>query len=309
MSPVAAIDCGTNSTRLLVEDDEGRPLTRLMRITRLGEGVDRDQRLAATAIARVADALTEFKRAIDSFAVPAGAVRMTATSAARDAGNRDEFFSMAEAIVGVRPELLDGNEEGRLSFLGATGELSDADGQLVVADIGGGSTELVAGVAGETPIGTVSLDAGCVRLTERWIGHDPAQPEELANAIGEMRDLLEDADRVLPELRAAERLVGLAGTVATVAALDQGLAEYDRDLIHHYVLSREAIEDWFRTMAMADREDRLGNPGLEEARADVIVGGMCALVAVIRHYDFDECLVSEADILDGLCASLRYGRN
>jgi exopolyphosphatase / guanosine-5'-triphosphate,3'-diphosphate pyrophosphatase len=309
VSAVAAIDCGTNSTRLLVEDGDGRPLTRLMRITRLGEGVDRDLRLTPPAIARVTDVLTEFRASLDRFDVPAGAVRMTATSAARDAVNRDEFFAAAEAIVGVRPELLDGDEEGRLSFLGATGELSEDHGCLLVADIGGGSTELVVGVAGKPPYGALSLDAGCVRLTERWIRHDPAQPEELANAIGDMRDLLEDADRRLPELREAERLVGLAGTVATVAALDQGLAEYDRDRIHHYGLTREAVEDWFRTMAMADHEDRLGNPGLEEARADVIVGGMCALVAIIRHYDFDECLVSEADILDGLCAGLRYGRS
>ena len=263
VSTVAAIDCGTNSTRLLVEDDDGRPLSRLMRITRLGEGVDRDKRLAPQAIARVADALTEFRKTIDHFDVPSGAVRMTATSAARDATNREDFFSVAEAVVGVRPELLDGDEEGRLSFLGATGELSEDHGLLLVVDIGGGSTELVVGVAGETPTGTLSLDAGCVRLTERWIRHDPVRPEELANAIGEMRDLLEDADRHLPELREAERLVGLAGTVTTVAALDQGLAEYDRDRIHHYVLSRDTIEDWFRTMAMGDHEDRLGNPGLE----------------------------------------------
>ncbi len=303
VGPVAAIDCGTNSTRLLVVDGEGRPLERLMRITRLGQGVDVDRRLQPGAIDRVVSVLGEFRQVLDRHGVER--VRATATSAARDASNRDELFDAAEAVLGVRPELLDGMEEARLSFLGATAELdAGAGAPLLIADIGGGSTELVVGVPGEEPLGAVSLDIGCVRLTERWIEHDPAGPEALANALGEVRDVLEDADRQVAALADAERLVGLAGTVSTVAALDLGLGTYDRDKVHHHLLPRDVIEDWFRTMAMGDRDDRLGNPGLEAGRADVIVGGLCVLVGLLRHRGLDSCLVSESDILDGLCLTL-----
>jgi len=299
---VAGIDCGTNSTRLLVVDDEGRPLERLMRITRLGEGVDSDRRLRPEAIARVLAVLAEFRRVMDRHGVER--VRATATSAARDATNSDELFDAADAVLGVRPELLGGMEEARLSFLGASAGLPHGGPPLLVADVGGGSTELVVGLAGQEPIGAISLDIGCVRLTERWIEHDPARPDELANALGEVRDLLEDADRQVPQLGQAASLVGLAGTVSTVAALDLGLASYERDKVHHHVLPRDVIEDWFRTMAMGDRQDRLGNPGLEEGRADVIVGGLCVLVGIIRHWGFGSCLASESDILDGLCLTL-----
>ena len=299
---VAAIDCGTNSTRLLVVDGDGRPVERLMRITRMGQGVDADRRLHRDAIARVVEVLGEFRRVLDRHDVER--VRVAATSAARDAVNRDELFDAAEKVVGVRPELLDGLEEARLSFLGATADLPAGGPPLLVADIGGGSTELVVGVPGKEPSGALSLDLGCVRLTERWIEHDPAEPEELANALGEVRDLLEDADRQVPALGDAQRMIGLAGTVSTVAALDLGLGTYDRDKVHHHLLERGVVEDWFRTMAMGDRADRLGNPGLEEGRADVIVGGLCVLVGILRHRGLDSCLASESDILDGLCLAL-----
>ena len=299
MGAVAAVDCGPNSTRLLVVDGEGRPVERLMRITRLGQGVDAGRRLQPEAVARVVAVLGEFREVLDRHRVER--VRVAATSAARDAANRDELFDAAEAVLGTRPELLDGVEEARLSFAGATAGLPPGGPPLLVADIGGGSTELVVGVPGEEPAGAISLDVGCVRLTERWIEHDPASPEELANALGEVRDVLEDADRQVPALAGAGRLVGLAGTVSALASLDLGLATYDREKVHHHVLSRPVVEDWFRTMAMGDRDDRLGNPGLEEGRADVIVGGLCVLVSILRHRGFDSCLVSESDILDGLC--------
>ena len=303
MGAVAAVDCGTNSTRLLVVDADGRTLERLTSITRLGQGVDADRRLRPEAVARVAAVLGDFRQVLERHGVER--VRATATSAARDAANAEELFDAAEAALGTRPELLGGLDEARLSFNGATADLPVGGPPLLVADIGGGSTELVVGVPGDEPLGSISLELGCVRLTERWFEHDPPQPEELANALGEVRDLLEDADRQVPELASAERLIGLAGTVSTVAALDLGLATYDSEKIHHHLLERAAIEDWFRTMAMGEREDRLGNPGLEEGRADVIVGGLCVLVALLRHRGLDSCLVSEADILDGLCASLR----
>jgi exopolyphosphatase/guanosine-5'-triphosphate,3'-diphosphate pyrophosphatase len=299
VTTVAAIDCGTNSTRLLVARADGRSmlaLQRLMRITRLGQGVDRHRELAPEAMRRTVTVLEEYRQVMDRFDVDR--VRMTATSAARDAANRDEFFAAAEEAVGVRPELLDGDEEGRLSFEGATRELDPGDGPFLVVDIGGGSTEFaVEGAA-------MSVDIGCVRLTERFLHGDPPRPEELSQALSVVHDYLDDVEREIPAVNDALRLVGLAGTVTTVAAVEIGLSTYDRDRIHHFFLTRAAAEDVFRTLATEKRADRVHNPGLEEARADVIVGGCCVLVGVMRHFGFDTCLVSEADILDGLALSL-----
>jgi exopolyphosphatase/guanosine-5'-triphosphate,3'-diphosphate pyrophosphatase len=303
--PVAAIDCGTNSTRLLVVGPDGSTLERLMRITRLGEGVDRHRALAPEAIGRTVRVLAEYRRVMDAFGVER--LRMTATSAARDAANRDDFFDAAEDVAGVRPELLHGDEEGRLSFAGATSELDPTDGPFLVVDIGGGSTEFAVGPAPSSrlePAGVTSVDVGCVRITERFLPSDPPRPEELSEALSVVHDYLDDVQAAVPAVDDAARLVGLAGTVTTVAAVEIGLATYDRDRIHHFVLSRAAVEDVFRTLATEPRSARIHNPGLEEARADVIVGGCVVLVAVMRHFRFETCLVSEADILDGLAMSL-----
>jgi exopolyphosphatase/guanosine-5'-triphosphate,3'-diphosphate pyrophosphatase len=297
---LAAIDCGTNSTRLLVREGDGPTVERLMRITRLGQGVDRTGELAPEAIGRTIDVLREYRTTMDSLGVKR--VRMTATSAARDARNREDFFTAAEDAIGVRPELLRGDEEGRLAFLGATAELDPSDGPFLVVDIGGGSTEFIVGTI--EPEGVMSLDIGCVRLTERFLRGDPPTAEELSQAISVVHAYLDDVARELPGVKDAGRLVGLAGTVTTMAAVEIGLPVYDRDRIHHFVLTHAAAEDVFRTLATEPRAQRIHNPGLEEARADVIVGGAAILVAVMRHFDFNECLVSEADILDGLVMSL-----
>jgi len=297
---VAAIDCGTNSTRLLVTDESRRPIERLMRITRLGLGVDATGRLAPEAVERTVDVLREFRAVMDRYGVTA--TRMSATSAVRDAANRELFVDAATAVIGTRPEVLSGDEEGRLAFSGATAELDGADGPFLVVDIGGGSTELVVGA--DAPVGLVSLEMGCVRLTEKFLRHDPPRPEELRDALDDVHDRLEDAVVEVPALRDGARMIGLAGTVTTVAAVEMGLKEYDRDRVHHFWLTRAAAEDVLRTLATESRAARLGNPGLEEARADVIVGGCVALVGVLRFFGFDGCLVSEADILDGLAASL-----
>jgi exopolyphosphatase/guanosine-5'-triphosphate,3'-diphosphate pyrophosphatase len=297
---VAAIDCGTNSTRLLVASDGDRPVERLMRITRLGEGVDRTGRLAPEAIERTVSVLAEYRQVLDRLGVDR--LRMTATSAARDAGNRDEFLDRARRATGAEPELLTGEEEAALSFMGATRELDKAEGPFLVVDIGGGSTELAVGT--KEPEVVCSLDMGCVRLTEKHLVSDPPAPEELSDALSEVRDLLEDAVIVRPGLRDARLTVGLAGTVTTVAAVEIGLSTYDRERIHHFDLTRAAAEDVFRTLATEARADRLHNPGLEPGRADVIVGGCVALVGVMRFFDVDHCLVSESDLLDGLALSL-----
>lgn len=297
---LAAIDCGTNSTRLLVSDGGTRTVERLMRITRLGQDVDATGALAPAAVDRTLEVLREFRKVMDTHG--ATRVRMTATSAARDAANREGFFAAAEEIVGTRPELLTGEQEARLSFRGATSQLDPDDGPFLVVDIGGGSTEFAVGTT--EPEAVLSVDIGCVRLTEKFIHRDPPSPEELSQVISVARDYLEDVAREMPAALDAKRFVGLAGTVSTVAAVEQGLPEYDTEKIHHFVLTHDAAEDVFRTLATEKRADRIHNPGLEEARADVIVAGTAILVAIMRFFEFDACLVSEADILDGLVLSL-----
>jgi len=302
---VAAIDCGTNSTRLLIAESSEEPrgftiLDRRMRITRLGQGVNATKLLASEAIERTATVLREYRDAMDEQGVER--IRITATSAARDAANREEFFTVAKEIVGVEPELLSGDEEAHLSFRGATAELDPSDGPFLVVDIGGGSTEFVAGTT--EPDAALSVDVGCVRITEQELHHDPPQADELSIALSLIDAYLDDVDREVPGASQARTFVGLAGTITTVAAVEIGLAEYDRDRIHHFHLTRAAAEDVFRTLATEAHDDRLANPGLEPERGDVIVGGCCVLVAIFRHWGFDECLVSEADILDGLALSL-----
>jgi exopolyphosphatase/guanosine-5'-triphosphate,3'-diphosphate pyrophosphatase len=306
MTTVGAVDIGTNSVRLLVAEADGagraaklRPLDRRMRITRLGQGVDRTRTLAPDAIDRTVAVLREYRAALDEHHV--ARVRATATSAARDADNRDEFFAAARGVLDFEPELLSGREEAALSFLGATADL-DAPAPYLVVDIGGGSTEFVLGT--EEPEHLVSVDIGCVRITEQFLHSDPPAPEELSNAVAVVRDHLADVERAVPGVTNAATLVGLAGTVSTVAAVELGLAEYDANRIHHFRLSKAAAEDVFRTLATEPAARRAHNPGLEAGRVDVIVGGALVLVTILRAFDYGEMLVSEADILDGLARSL-----
>jgi exopolyphosphatase/guanosine-5'-triphosphate,3'-diphosphate pyrophosphatase len=299
-APVAAIDCGTNSVRLLITADGRTQIERLMRITRLGQGVDATGRLDPEAIERTLDVLREYRAVIDRHGVER--IRMTATSASRDAKNRDEFFDAAHEILGVRPEVISGTEEGRLSFLGATADLDPERGPFLVCDIGGGSTEFVFGT--NEAEATISVDMGCVRITEAWLHHDPPTAEELSQALSVIDIHLDDVLREIPQLGQAQTFVGLAGTVSNTASVELGLTEYDRDQIHHLVLSRAAVEDVFRTLATETVEERKENPGLESQRADVIVGGLCVLVAIFRRFGLSECLVSESDILDGVAMSL-----
>lgn len=303
---LAAIDCGTNSTRLLIARGAGadkEALARVNTITRLGRGVDASGELDPDAIARTVGVLEEYRALLDEHGVDR--VRMTATSAARDAANRDDFFTAAEAVIGTRPELLTGEQEAELSFRGATAELDEADGPFLVVDIGGGSTEFIVGTTGVEA--SKSIDIGCVRFTEQYIESDPPAPEELHACISVTDAWLEDVTREMPGVAGATTFVGLAGTITTMAAVELGLAEWDRDAIHHFRFSREAVEDVFRTLATESLADRKHNPGLEEARADVIVAGSCIFVAVMRGLGFEECLVSESDILDGLVDSLVDG--
>jgi exopolyphosphatase/guanosine-5'-triphosphate,3'-diphosphate pyrophosphatase len=301
--PVAAIDCGTNSTRLLVVDAGGEPLERLMRITRLGAGVDATGRLASDAIDRCLSVLREYREVMDKFEVARG--RLVATSAARDASNGDEFLAAAGDVTGLLPELLVGTEEGRLSMAGAVSDLGHERGPFLVLDIGGGSTELVTGTGPDDPeLAVVSLQVGCVRITERFLHSDPPTAAELAGAESMVDDLLDQAVDHHPRFLAAHRLVGLAGTVTTLASLQLGLDVYDRNRVHHAVLTAGDVYDWYRTLASEVRQARLDRAGMVPGREDVIAGGALILAAVMTRFGFDECLVSEADILDGMAAGL-----
>ena len=321
MTRVGAVDIGTNSVRLLVAeagavgagvaeaglgdpaaDSRPAPLTvidRRMRITRLGQGVHGTRALHPEAIERTLAVLREYRQVFDELDV--AQIRAAATSAARDAMNRDDFFGPATEVLGVGPELLSGEEEAELSFAGATAGLAEPTPYLVV-DIGGGSTEFIAGT--QHPEGLISVDVGCVRLTEAYLHSDPPSPEELSQAVSVVRDHLADVDREVPGAAAARTLVGLAGTITTMAAVELGIPEYDAEQIHHFRLTRAAAEDVFRTLATETVEQRSANPGLEAARADVIVGGAIVAVSIMRHWGFPEMLVSESDILDGLARSI-----
>jgi exopolyphosphatase / guanosine-5'-triphosphate,3'-diphosphate pyrophosphatase len=299
MSNFAAVDCGTLSTRLLISGPRGDPIVRLTRVTGLGEGVDRARELRAEAIDRALSVLREFRGLMDEHGVRAA--RMVGTSALRDAANRASFSGAAGEVIGVPLTMLSGDEEAALSFLGATAELPPAEGPWLVADIGGGSTELV---VGPDPSAARSLDLGCVRVTERFFHHDPPTDQEMAAAGDWLRAQFERTEVEVPAVRSAQVLVGLAGTVSALASYDQGLKSYDHDAVHHYKLSRAAVDEALADLASRPAAGRAGLPGIEAGRAPVIVGGALVLATLMAHFGFSECVVSESDILDGLVITL-----
>jgi exopolyphosphatase/guanosine-5'-triphosphate,3'-diphosphate pyrophosphatase len=266
-----------------------------MRITNLGEGVDRSRSLSAPAIDRALMVLREYRQVMDDRGVQRA--RLVGTSAVRDAGNREQFREAAAEVIGAELELLSGQDEAALSFIGATRELRPESGPWLVADIGGGSTEL--GV-GPQPAGACSLDLGCVRVTERFLHHDPPAAGELAAATAWLSAQYRRAEAMVPGLASARTLVGLAGTVAALACYDQGLVAYDGKAVHHYRLSRRAVERAAQDLSRVPAAQRHARPGIEAARAPFVVGGILVLATLMAHFGFDDCLVSESDILDGL---------
>ena len=303
---LAAIDCGTNSTRLLVVGPAGAVRAREMTITRLGEGVDATRRLSPEAMERTFATLRAYRSIMDAERVDRA--RLVATSAVRDAANGEAFLLPAGEIIGAHAELLPGIEEGRLSYAGATADLPVTDGAVVVLDIGGGSTEIVTKAEGE--ILSVSLDIGCVRLTERFLHADPPTTSEVADAVQAIGAELDRATEAIPplvEVGRAGRLVGLAGTVSTLAALELGLAEYDRERIHHAVLTAASVEGWCAVLGAEPLAERARRRGLPAGRRDVIFGGALVLREVMTRFALSQCIVSEADILDGLIMSIKPG--
>ncbi len=290
MTRVAAVDLGTNSTRLLVADVDGDRLdevTRRLTITRLGEGVDQRRRLLPVPIARMRNCLTEYRRELE--ALEAVRTLCIATSSVRDAENGEAFLGEIEWSYGFTTRLLSGTEEAAMMIRGVTAGRATLDGVLVV-DIGGGSTELVAAARGEVASAT-SLDVGCVRITERFLGSDPPSRPELAAASAYVRSLL-------PPLEAASA-IGVAGTVTTLATIDLGDDEYDPTRTHGHRLRLASVEQQLERLAAMTTEERLAVPGIEPGRASVIVAGIVVLREVMTAYGLSEIEVSERDVLHG----------
>ncbi len=293
---VAALDQGTNTTRLLVADvAEGRvdEVLRRSQITRLGEGVDRRRRLLPLPIARVRNVLTDYRRSLEQL----GAERalLVATSAVRDAENGEAFLGEIEWSYGFTTRLVAGLEEAELSFRGATLGRTLSTPTLVV-DIGGGSTELVVG--GGAGIGAAaSVDAGSVRMTERYLHADPCSAQELDACATAVRSLLREGAPAAP---ASTEAIGVAATITTLAALDLGLEEYDRAAVDGHVLTADAVGEQLERLAALPLEERRRVPALDPERAPVIVAGAIILREALDHYGLDTLEVSERDILDGI---------
>ncbi len=302
-SNVAAIDCGTNSTRVLIADAHGATLCREMRITRLGQDVDATGVLAAEALARTYGVLTEYAELLRQFEV--GRATLVATSAARDATNGPAFLSEAERITGAAVAVLTGTEEARLSYVGATHDLEPTSVPVMIVDIGGGSTELAAEIEGVFT--SYSMQIGCVRVTERALGAgvvDDEHADAARRMIDEQLTLAFARAPALASLVGHVRLVGLAGTVSTLAQLDAGLSTYDRTAVHHRELTRHDVTRWRSQLSSESPEVRLAHPGMVPGREDVLVSGLFILDAVMERFACSSLLTSECDILDGLVATL-----
>ena len=316
MARVAAIDCGTNSIRLLVADvtatgDGGhwlRDVHREMRVVRLGQGVDATGVLAPEALARTRAALLDYSAILRRKGTER--VRMVATSATRDAANRDEFFAMTREVLGVEAEVITGDEEARLSFTGAVADQDPDDGPFLVADVGGGSTELVLGSWDGTK-GAVeaakSVDIGCVRLTERCLHDDPPTEKQVEEAVEVAKDALGQAFDVVPVAR-ARTWIGVAGTVTTLAALAKDLPAYDPEEIHLTRIPLERVRELTGRLIAMTREERAAIGSMHPGRVDVIVGGAIVVRTIADHLaeraGITELVASEHDILDGIAYSL-----
>lgn len=304
---VAALDCGTNSLRLLVADvsTDGAltDVVREMRVVRLGEGVDRTGELSAAALERTFTVLREYTAQLRDLG--ARRVRMVATSATRDARNRDAFVTGVRDILGAAPEVITGDEEAALSFSGATGDLRAAGyaaSGLLVVDIGGGSTEFILG-GPDGPVASRSVDIGCVRLAERHLHSDPASPDELAAAERDADAAIALAGETV-DIASAATLVAVAGTATTVTALSLGLAEYDPERIHLSTIPLAEVERVYAELATMTAAQRAALGPMHPGRVDVIVAGALILRQVVRAAGRGTMIASEHDILDGIAFGL-----
>ncbi|MFI9172180.1 Ppx/GppA phosphatase family protein [Streptomyces lincolnensis] len=312
MTRVAAVDCGTNSIRLLVADcdpatGELVDLDRRMTIVRLGQGVDRTGRLAPEALERTFAACREYAAVIKEHG--AERLRFVATSASRDAENRDEFVRGVLDILGVEPEVITGDREAEFSFTGATKELTGRDDlarPYLVVDIGGGSTEFVVGDDGVRA--ARSVDVGCVRMTERHLVQDgavtdPPTEAQVAAMRADIEAALDLAERSVP-LREAHTLVGLAGSVTTLSAIALDLPAYDSTAIHHSRISYDSVREITHRLLRSTHAERAAIPSMHPGRVDVIAAGALVLLSIMERIGAEEVVVSEHDILDGIAWSV-----
>ena len=300
---VAAIDCGSNSTRTLIVGGDGDVLVREMNITRLSQGVDASGSLLPEAMERTFRVLRHYREACDAARVTKGL--LVATSAVRDAANGSVFLGAAHDIVGFDARILRGDEEAAYSYAGATDDLEPVATPTMIVDIGGGSTELAAELDGV--LVSYSMQLGCVRVTERALGRGVVTAASDVATRSMIEQELDRAFAAAPSLHdvvANVRLVGLAGTVATLAQLDAHVTTYDREAIHHRVLSRSSVQYWRDLLASEPPDERLKHPGMILGREDVLPAGLYVLDAVMERFDVDRLLSSENDILDGITTSL-----
>lgn len=305
-APRAAVDVGSNSVRLLVAAGDGARITREMTVTRLATGVDRTGHLDDQALERTVRTIAGYRDVWRSHGVT-DRVRITATSAVRDASDRDRFFEAVAAAVGIEAEMLSGEDEAALAFAGATAAVG-LTGPTAVVDIGGGSTELIIGAADGQVAGSVSLQLGCVRLTERDLPDDPAPSEQLLSAQATIAEQLARADEVLAQqgvaMADATSLIAVAGTATTLGALHLELDEYLEERIHGIHLPASALHALASELATMSSAERAALGPMQPGREGVIHAGAMILSAIVQRYDVPEIVISESDSLDGLVASL-----
>jgi exopolyphosphatase/guanosine-5'-triphosphate,3'-diphosphate pyrophosphatase len=303
LAPVfAAIDCGTNAIRLLIAEVDGDNVTDLvreMRTVRLGEGVDTTGEFSDAALERTFFAARDYAELLKQYDVKK--IRFIATSASRDVTNRDVFIAGVREALGVEPEVITGDEEAELSYRGALSGL-DVEGSVLVADIGGGSTEFVTALAGGSLV-SQSLNIGCVRMTERYLHGDPPTQREIHDTVSDIDKQIELIKRTIP-INSETTFIGLAGSVTTVAAMALGLSEYDVELIHGSVLSLDQVEEVTASLVKMTRQQRAELGFMHPGRVDVIGGGALVLRESMRLLGFNQVLVSEKDLLDGVVLCL-----
>jgi len=305
MSRVAAIDCGTNSIRLLIADIEGdnfREIYRTMEIVRLGEGVDRNKQFAPAAIERTLRAVSEFALQIKRRGTTR--IRFCATSATRDASNRDLFINGVFEILGVKPEVISGDEEAQLTFEGAVRQLHPSDAPFLVVDIGGGSTEFVIGQSAVEAAKSVNI--GCVRMSERHFNSSPPSIDSITSAIKDIDGAIDAASLVVP-INEAKTVIAVAGTATTVAAAGLGLDSYDRYAIHLSRIPSSKVSEITERFLKMTRDEIAALGYMHPGRVDVIAAGSLILDRILKRSGATEFVASESDILDGIAWSIASG--
>ena len=304
---VAAIDCGTNSIRLLIAEPDGSggltDLDRRLEIVRLGQGVDASGEFHPDALQRTFAAVDQYSELIKKAEVPAAKVHFVATSATRDAKNRDSFFAGIKQRLGVLPDVISGETEARLSFIGALSRVTPEGEPVLVMDIGGGSTELITGSAAGEMRSAISLDIGSVRVTERFLKKNPAADDDLARATEYVDDLLAESG---VDFASIGTWIGVAGTATTLAGVYLELEHYDRERVHGAVIPLPALQELLYRLARMTVGEIRALPSMHPGRADVITGGALVEARIAARLQVKDLIVSESDILDGIALQLLH---